>query len=257
MRISKGTYKDWEAVYCYSGDCALVVGISKGPRILSFTNADGPNLLYEDHTGFRVGDWYLYGGHRFAIAPESDRSYYPDNEPCEAFEQHGTLHVQAPRTAEGVQKTLSITPAVSGRGFDISHVLTNVGTDPWQGALWAITCIPPQGSVTAHTDADDVHIWPGTKPGVWEVDGSRIVAYPDGSRGKIGWYSGNTEITSVTPDRRFSIRVPEVTPRSKCVDGGSNVELFYCREHYELETLSGEVVLAPGESVSHVQQWRI
>ena len=262
MKIISGTYKDWEAIYCYGEDCTLIVGVSRGPRILYFSYSDGPNLLYQDHTRFHVGDWYLYGGHRFTIAPESDRSYFPDPEPCKVSITQEALLVETARAPEGIRKSIRITlnnsrNGGSGKGFDIAHILTNNGTDPWEGALWAITCVPAAGSIQSKIMGGEVQVWPGTKRGLWQLDGDGILVLPDGSRGKIGWYNNNPEITNVTPQYQFTIRAEVAATRSQCVDGGCNLELFFCQDYYELETLSGLTVLAPGHTVSHTQQWRI
>jgi len=73
MKATFHTWKNRETVKIISGDAELIVGISAGPRILSLHFAGGENLLFQDTTNFKVGDWCLYGGHRFTIAPENGK----------------------------------------------------------------------------------------------------------------------------------------------------------------------------------------
>jgi hypothetical protein len=62
-----------------------------GPRLLSLRFAGGENQLYEEDSGFMVGAWRLYGGHRFTVAPESEASYAPENKPSQVRVEHGAL----------------------------------------------------------------------------------------------------------------------------------------------------------------------
>jgi len=81
MKTEGVHWKDWDAVRCVARECEMVVGVSAGQRILSLRRGAGPDLLYQDTTDFRVGDWRLYGGHRFTVAPEGEGTYAPDNAP--------------------------------------------------------------------------------------------------------------------------------------------------------------------------------
>lgn len=135
MQIAAVSYRDWPAAYrCRMGGIELIVVASIGPRIMSLRWQGGANLLYEDHSDFRVGDWRLYGGHRFTTAPESQSSYLPDNDPCavEIGANHLALH--QPRDARGLQKSLLLSPSPDQAGFELRHLLTNRGELPWSGA---------------------------------------------------------------------------------------------------------------------------
>jgi hypothetical protein len=132
MKIERVEYRGWlEAYRCAVGPAELVVVTSIGPRILSLRLNGGKNLLYEDETGFGVGGWRLYGGHRFVTAPESARSYTPDNTPCDAQVSNGRLLITQPLDMDGLQKTLTIGPGLPGPGFEIVHGITN-----WNRQVW-------------------------------------------------------------------------------------------------------------------------
>ncbi|RAJ93222.1 hypothetical protein LX87_04734 [Larkinella arboricola] len=160
MKVVRELYGDWDAVYCYGKDCLLIVGISRGPRILYYSKLNGSNLLYEDNTNFGLGNWRLYGGHRLTTAPESEESYIPDNEPCTVFTGQGFLKVEAPiNKSQGIIKSIKIYFDDLYSGFLIEHRLFNKNITIWEGALWAITCVPAVGTIYSTVDAgDEVHL---------------------------------------------------------------------------------------------------
>ncbi len=233
----------------------MVVGISAGPRILSFSKSGGENLLYHDQTGFGVGDWRMYGGHRFTLAPENDRSYTPDNLPCDATETPGSLLVRPLADPDGLRRSLRITPAADG--FGIEHILENHGTADWTGALWAVTCIPGGESIIGSPATNGLRFWPGCAPESWKNHADRILIDPDGSRGKAGWHSSPAWLASIQTHGTLLIHSPVPPAREQCTDGGCNLEVFISKGWSEMETLGGTVTLAPGQKTSHSQRWYI
>jgi len=148
MKIERVKYRVWpEAYRCTVGLAELVVVTAIGPRILSLRLDGGTNVLFEDETDFGVGAWRLYGGHRFATAPESAATYTPDNTPCDAQVSSGRLRIMQSQDANGLQKILTIGPGLPTPGFEIVHELANRGRRGWQGAPWACTCVKPDGPV--------------------------------------------------------------------------------------------------------------
>lgn len=97
MNIEKTTYKQWVQAYrCTIGLMELIVVTEIGPRIMSFKLKGKVNILYEDKTNFSVGDWKIYGGHRFTTAPETNDTYQSDNEPCEVTIAYDRIIIAAP-----------------------------------------------------------------------------------------------------------------------------------------------------------------
>lgn len=135
--------------------------------------------------------------------------------------------------------------------------MENQGERDWRGALWAITCVPHAGRVVAPRTHPRVHFWPGAVREHWEIAPEHIAVTPDSTRGKAGWHSVAGWVASMQCDATLVIHCPEAPLIAECVDGGCNVEVFLCADYAELETLSGEVTLAPGEQSSHLQRWRL
>jgi hypothetical protein len=262
MKFERIKYRQWpEAYRCVIGAAELIVVSSVGPRILSLRSKAGPNLLYEDASDFRVGDWRLYGGHRFTVAPEGEETYAPDNAPCVASVVDNQLRITAALAANGLQRVLLLGATADGQGFELRHVLENHGSRPWSGALWGITCVNDPGRVVAPCTKAALRCWPGT-------DGTRledqcrlgpdhVVVATKGARGKVGWFSDPSWLAWLHPEATFVIHCPAQTSIEECVDEGCNAEVFACPEYTELETLSGRLVVAPGERAEHIQRWRL
>lgn len=235
-----------------AGATEIIIGVSAGPRILSLRHNGGENLLYVDHTGFKVGEWKMYGGHRFTVAPETTASYYPDNAPCEVLETAAGLLIKAPQRPDGTRLSLRIT-AAEMYGFHIHHILENNGTENWNGALWAITCVPRTADILASCNAPEVNYWPGTGPEHWELATGYITPRPGDHRGKTGWYEERGWLAAIQPAGTLIIRNKD----HHIEKHHNNLEVFVCKDYAELETLGPPQTIAPGCSTEHLQHWHI
>lgn len=257
MNFSFVKWNNWDAVKCSTDQYELIAGISAGPRILSLSRAGDSNLLYEDYTDFRVGEWRIYGGHRFTVAPESADSYYPDNESCDVKIIDSALHISAKQRPDGARLSLSI-GAISGQeGFEIRHMLENNGNEEWTGALWAITCVPRSAQLLVSCITPVIHFWPGTDPAQWQRLNRQVTVKPGNFRGKAGWHCQHPVLTAVQQQGTLVVDSPGLSVPEACVDNGCNTEVFVCAHFAELETLSERIFVAPGKSASHLQGWRL
>lgn len=254
MNTTRGKWKGWDVVHCFAGENVLTVGISAGPRIVSFTHNNGNNILYEDHTGFKVGEWCMYGGHRFTIAPEDEDSYYPDNVPCNVKCDDNLVQVHSAQRSNGLVLSLVIRGSDEGV-FTIDHVLSNQGSTTWNGALWAITCVRRSDWLEALCETAHIHFWPGTDPSKWKQSNQKLSVAEGHFRGKAGWYRAFPEMTVTGQQGVFKISNPDNTAQALCIDNGCNTEIFVCAHYAELETLSEQYAVAPGAYVTHQQQW--
>jgi hypothetical protein len=253
--MERTQWYEWDAVRCVAGELELVIGVSAGPRIISLRRGDGPNLLYRDHTDFRVGDWRIYGGHRLTVAPEGNGSYLADNEPCLVEQAANRLSVTASPAADNLRRTLII--SANEAGFDVCHEIENQGADTWTGAAWAITCVPHAGGVVAPLGSRTIRRWPGGSETPWHIGPRFVHLQPDASRGKIGWYRDKPWVASLQAGGTLVIHAPDAASADRCADNGCNIELFTCADFAELETLGELVTLQPGQKTQHRQVWRV
>lgn len=256
MNVSFVKWKNQNAIACTIGQSTLLTGLSAGPRILSLSYGTGENILFEDYTNFGVGEWLMYGGHRFTTAPENEDSYYPDNEPCEVKLTGSAVCISARQRLNGLQLSLIISRSVQG-GFYIDHVLRNNGLLDWQGALWAITCVPRSHVVSGVCETGHINFWPGTDALQWKLSDGKLCVADGDFRGKVGWYSAFPELTAAGRQAQLTIKSPDMSVPELCVDNYSNAEIFVCPYWAELETLSQKVRVAPGASATHRQHWQL
>ena len=255
MNLSSVRWNGHEAIKIISGYCELIIGTSLGPRILSLKYGNGNNLLYEDATGFGVGEWRLYGGHRFTIAPETESSYYPDNEVCSVNTTEETVIIAAPLRTDGLRLSIKVSEASKGRGFELHHILENHGNTTWTGALWAITCVPRSSYVEASCSTNNIHYWPGTDSANWLVSEGFMYVRPGDFRGKTGWHESQGWLSAKGAGAKLIIHHHEETAAADCVDDGCNLEIFACKDWIELETLGKRLTVPPGGSAQHLQHW--
>jgi hypothetical protein len=270
MRIERTRFREWpEAYRCTVGDVELTVVVSVGPRILSLRHRDGENLLHADSGDPRVGEWRLYGGHRFTTAPESPASYVPDNTPCRAVEEDASLLIISPKSPDGLDRALRIAGANDGRGFVLTHTLCNTTRQAWTGALWAITGFAAAGCVVVPWGCGDARwrtqmvrylVQAGTPYAnatsrQWQPAADHFVVEPAAERGKIGLFSDRGWAALLRADGTFVKRCPVVPPEAECPDGGCNFEVFVGTDYVEIETLSALTRLGPGEVLEHVERW--
>jgi hypothetical protein len=256
MNFSFIKWNNWDAVKCSVDQYELIAGISAGPRILSVNHGCDSNLLYEDDTDFGVGEWRIYGGHRFTVAPESADSYYPDNGTCDVKAIDSKLQISAKQKPDGIRLSIEIRKASGGDGFEVQHILENNGREEWSGALWAITCIPRSAQLFASCATEDIHFWPGTDAAQWQQVNNQMTVKQGGFRGKAGWHCEHPVLTAVQRQGTLVIESPGLSIPEACVDNGCNTEVFVCKDFMELETLSERIWVAPGKSACHLQRWR-
>ncbi|WP_153799018.1 hypothetical protein [Foetidibacter luteolus] len=247
MNFKVKKWNSWQVVECLNGDMELIVGVSAGPRILSLAYRDSKNLLYEDNTGFSVGEWKLYGGHRFTVAPECDASYLPDNGPCRYSIDNGALTVSNLRPDKLL---LSMNISAHAGGVYINHQLENKNDKPWSGSLWAITCVPRTALVEGYFDGT-IHYLPGTQTGDWVMDKWKAVPANHNFRGKISCNTTKPVLTAAQLNGNLQIDGEEH------ISGDSKMEIFACNNFIELETVSPEYRVKPGETKQHRQCWMV
>ena len=255
MIVTSVHWHQHKAIRMVHERCELIITTSVGPRIVYLTYNNSDNILYDDHTGFGVKEWLLYGGHRFTTAPESGDSYFPDNSPCVVNTANDKLKITAPVRPDQLQLSIEISGEING--FKINHILENRSGLAWSGALWAITCIPRQAYVVASCSTDNIHYWPGTDNSNWFVRDDLMHIKSGNFRGKTGWYQPQGWLGATMNHTNLIISQTEFASEAECVDNGCNLEMFACKDWIEIETLSKRVTLLPGQQSQHLQQWSL
>lgn len=245
-----------------------------GPRIvrLMLRNSDR-NLLAETPDvswSNSFGQYHLRGGHRLTHAPESIRSYVPDDDGVSVEMSSNGAQLLGPIEAPtGLRKSIAIQFDGDRPIVRVHHALINAGDEPLELAPWAITQLPLGGIVVmpvrAAAEADDLqpdrHIvmWPYTRwndPRVLVDDDAVFVnARAQSAAMKIGalnrgWLGYLCD--GVFFVKRFDPQIDQAHPDRNC-----NVEVYGNDRCVELESLAPLHRLMPGETVEHVETWAV
>ncbi len=271
-------YNGWKCIRLTNGKVELVVTRDIGPRIIRYGFVGGPNLLGEipaDKGGRGEKEWHNRGGHRLWIAPEANPwSYEPDNEPYASAEAipNGVRTRQLPGPITHVEKQMDITLDMATGGVKIDHRLTNRGDAPVRLAPWAVTVVGLGGTAiiplpkkVPHTEClvpvQKVALWSYTDfaDPRWTFGSDYIffrqdpaIAKPQkiGLRTSEGWVAYQRE------NLLFFKKFGEL-PGAEYPDMDVNFETFTNHEILELEALGPMATLAPGESVSMPEEWKL
>jgi hypothetical protein len=278
MKMEKVSYGGWDNCWRISNPVVdLVVTADVGPRIIRFGFVGDVNEFkeYPDELGLTGGDdWRLYGGHRLWHAPEdSVRTYWPDNAPVEvkSFKSYARFS-QPVELTTGIQKQIEIRLDPQEARVEVTHRLTNLGLWDVELSAWALSVMDTGGVAIVPLPARGEHprdliptstiiLWPYanlTDPR-WTI-GEQYILFRQHPR-----WSRPQKIGVSVPDgwaayaRQGHLFVKQFDYFAEAVypDLGSCVELFNRQEMAELETLGPLVVLAPGQSVEHVETWRL
>lgn len=270
-------YNGWKCLRLTNDETELIVTRDIGPRIIRFGFIGGPNVLGEipaDQGGRGEAEWKNRGGHRCWIAPESmPWSYELDNEPyAEAAAISGGIRTrQEPGPVTGLAKELEITLASDKNEVRVLHRYTNRGAGPVDFAPWSISVmglngleIIPLPKKIPHTEMlthnQNWSIWSYTDfaDPRWKIGSRYVFLRQDPARGptklgvahREGWVAYQREGC-------LFVKYFPFAEGAKYPDGGVNFETFTNQEILEIETLGGLVTLKPGESVEHVEKWRL
>ncbi len=264
----------------------LIVTLDIGPRVLSYRLLDGPNLFKVNEDELATAgesEWVMRGGHRLWIAPESDRTYFPDNHPV-VMSELGDNHVlleSAPEVQNGVAKSLDIKLLSGSTEVEIKHRVTAIEDLNNPIAVWALTvlasggtAIVPQPAFVPHpNDTQEktlsanallpnrqITLWPYTSLGDPRFDFSgehlSITQTPGTKSFKIGFLFREGTVGYLLEDCLFTKTI-EYLPDHDYPDNGSNLEIYTDASILELESLSPLFLLKKGESIVHKERWRL
>jgi hypothetical protein len=165
-------------------------------------------------------------------------------------------------------KELAISMAEDAPSVTVDHRITNDGVWPVSFAPWAITVLEPGGKGVVPLPEGDpdlrqpdrsITLWPDANPGddrlEW-VDDHLLVRQGGETEIKVGT-SGREEWTAYVNDGHAFLKTFEWDPDATYPDKGCGVEMFQIPALFELETLGPKREAAPGETLSHAEQWTL
>ncbi|MBN2677668.1 MAG: hypothetical protein JXR32_06340 [Anaerolineaceae bacterium] len=275
VKINNTTLKNWQnCVQISNAQLSLIATADVGPRIISLGLPGKRNLFYQnkEQIGLSGGnEWCAYGGHRFWIAPENDRTYFPDNRAVSVEHQAEGIRLTAPiEETNGFQKTIQIKLSAGEPHIQLIHELTNHSTQSQRVAPWALSVMAPGGTaILPHSPRID---WPDKLTAqntlsMWSYTnmsdprwswGYRYILLRQtndpGKPQKIGMFNSEGWAAYLLDDVLF-VKFFAANPESSYPDLNSNLETWTNHEFLELETLGPLEMVEPGQVILHNEDW--
>jgi hypothetical protein len=250
-----------------------------GPRIVRLVPANSEiNLLAElpdvkwptSH-----GDYYPLGGHRLWVGPErKDVTYTPDHQSAELDEIENGLRIRHEDHYPDVsyQRQIEITLDPAAPRMKLTHLIKNLGDAPMQALPWAITQFKMGGRALlplAKEPADPAQLLPNRNLVLWpysrltdkrfHFSPSNILidAAVDDTPLKVGVYSPLGWAAIEFAEGWVLVKHVSVLPPEVHSDMTSNLQCYVFNAFIELETLGRFTMLAPGEELTHVEEWEL
>jgi len=284
LRIEQLKYKGWPNSLRISNDTVEVILLTDvGPRIISYGFLRGENQLHEvpsqaGQTG--AHEYVAYGGHRLWVSPEVERTYYPDNVACQVQQNTSAVVVTSPVEADPpgthLQKELQVDLAPSGTRVRVTHRITNHDSSATQLAPWAISMMRPGGRailpLPPKAPLDKQHLLPVGLFAVWSYTdladprwrlGSKYIelrqeTHPPGRfREQMGGIFNAAGWGAYLRGGCLFVKRVSVFEGARYPDYGCNFEVYSDPEFLELETLAPLIDLSPGQTATHVEEWRL
>lgn len=276
-KLNYAEYAGWKnCVHAHHNGLKLIITLDVGPRIISCSVDDGPNLFkeFDDQLGKTSGDEYmLFGGHRLWHAPEEfPRSYCPDFDPVDSRWEKPVLYLNPPtEVSTGIRKCMEL-HFESGNRVRVRHKLTNMNAWAIELAPWSATLLAPgsrgiipQEDYRPHPE----HLYPARTVTLWHFTrmndprvrwGDRFIQLREdgtidqkikfGLSNKQGWAacwnSGYLFIKTFSYDENATY-----------ADLGCNFEAFTMPGFLELESLGPLDSLEPKCTFSHDEIWHV
>ena len=270
-----------EQTHPYFGKCLyitneiveLMIPLSYGIRIGHFALCGEDNVFFEQpHDMEELSTpegWRVRGGHRFWVAPEEEEVYYPDNESIGyKIDGDSVLLTQQDDPWLRAKKSIRITFGVDA-SVQLEHCLENTGKQDRTCSIWGITSVAPGGVQHIPLKAYDggyhprhwVSMWSYTDLADHRVKYSReeilLNHEPIDQRYKIGVDRPNGPVWYENRGVVFEKDFPVDQKESVYPDKDVSYETFMCQYMVEMESLSTLHTIAPGESFTHTEIWRL
>lgn len=245
-----------------------------GPRIVRLGLRGGSNVLAEtpDVTWpTAAGPYRLWGGHRLWLAPEdAGWNSTPDGDGLVATRLPDGLQLVGPPDPDSnIVRTIEIRLDPSAAALQLRHIVANHGAEAIEIAPWAITQLPPGGTVVVpqpvsapgHEPRPNraVVLWPYAswedrrllvREGVIAVDGGAGPELKVGCRDDAGWAAWSRDGLALV--RRWRPDAEASYP-----DLGCAVEVFVTGQYTELEVLGALTTLEPGATAILDETWEL
>ena len=277
------THTGWEGALMLSAPSAVVKAVvvpAIGGRIVHYSLA-GENILWENPGGFgktlaNTTEGFYVGGYQCDLGPELRRPVIPSHRALWMGVHQGAAHknysvktISEPDTALGIQMEKEIVMDADTGELGITQRMRNTSTHETAYCLWDRTLCHGGGYAffplnkksrfpagwSLRDKFQDQLFYDGDKPKCPQVRilDRVLVAKCEGEPTKLGADSDAGWI-AYARGRLLFVKYFPYFPKGEYTDGGNSVELYF-DHRAELEPLSPEIKLKPGESYEFPELW--
>ncbi len=219
------------------------------------------------------GKYYLRGGHRLWISPETwDLTYAEENKTIQVEEiSNGVILRQNGTTPRYIYKEIYVQMDPGTSRVHLLHSIRNDSTKIITCAPWGLTMLAPGGTAilplrkpsqnpSGLLPDRNLVLWPYTKFNDPRLDLRDDVVFVHTNNidtaFKLGMYSPTGWMAYLYQGVAF-IKRTTVIPTAKYPDHGCNTEMYTNGTFVELESLGGLKEIKPGESVELEEDWEV
>lgn len=275
-----------KCIHLTNGVVELMAALDIGPRICYYGFVGGKNILLEpdspcpflepqtsEHMQRYYGKGsalYLRGGHRLWVSPEYyPETYYPDNFPIEyEIIENGVVLIQKPQIENQIQLKITITLSENSSDVTLKHEIKNLALHNQQISAWAISMLKEGGTEIIKRNTKAVPYLPNGNFVFWPFSmlnddclyiSEKYFTLNNPAEGstKYGFGLDDGETYYAIDDVVFINKFTPNFPNGVYPDFGSNYETFSCEWFTEIETLSESKTLAAGETIEHIESWKL
>ncbi len=275
MKYHFEEYKHFGRCLCVTnGFVLLKIPLSFGLRIIYCSVSGRENIFYEQpaDTAYLTAPsgWRIFGGHRLWLAPESEKSYYPDNSSIKYDIEENEIKLE-----QDADKYLHIIKYIKicfseddPSVLSVTHIVKNNGNKELCAGVWTVSAmaagavieIPFNGTKEGYAPGRNISLWRDTNLGDsrLKVSSEKISIYhkPLNNYFKIGLWCDEGRAACISNGQKFEKKA-EVFKDRDYPDNNVNVEVFQCPQMLEFELLGPLSKIPPGESISFTEQWKV
>ena len=266
-----------------NGVIEAVATLDLGPRIVFFGFVGGENIMntkkdefdpvsgegFDKHF-YKGAVWNNYGGHRLWASPEKNPdTYYPDRDAVKyEVTDNGVILTPPPQNANGLQMQMELIMSDTEPTMDVKHNMTNITDKEQDLALWALSVSAQDGILIVPLNANDtgllhnrmISVWPYTDMSDDRVFyGKKYITLRQDRNAttpmKFGFDLNQGLAYYVLGNSVFEKKYYPNHPNGRYPDGGVSMETYNCGLFIEIETLSEQKVMAPGQTDTHLETW--
>jgi hypothetical protein len=206
------------------------------------------------------------------LGDESEEVYRPDNAPCRVQKKGRTLTILGtidPLLA--IQKGIRL-EIMDEHRMAVDNFITNTGPLLYSGGVWALTCTVPCRGRTYGIPLGDGSQWDGFRMTLFRRWGGHpglindpqvtftedmLIVKPQGRETKRMLEAPYGIIAMDAPDQKTTFIKKVVFQRGAQYPMSSNITFYVGPGNFmvEMETMSPEVTLKPGETVHNREEW--